>query len=169
MEPSGRTMPDCIPGRFEEQVALVVGGAQGIGKAIAVRLAREGARLVIADIDRPMMARTEKEIRTAGGNVRTLYCDVQKKPLIDRTVAQIIRWYKRLEVMVYAVGVNKAAPFVQTDEKLWDWTLGINLRGGFLVARAVAPHMVKQRRGKLVFMSSTNAWDAEAQQAPYNV
>jgi len=84
-------MKDFIPGRFEDQVALVVGGAQGIGKAIAVRLAREGARLVIADIDRPMMARTEKEIRTAGGNVRTLYCDVQKKRLVDGTVAQIIR------------------------------------------------------------------------------
>jgi NAD(P)-dependent dehydrogenase (short-subunit alcohol dehydrogenase family) len=71
--------------------------------------------------------------------------------------------------MVYVVGVNQSAPFVQTDEKLWDRTLGINLRGAFLVARAVVPHMIRQRRGKLVFMSSTNAWDAEAEQAPYNV
>ena len=58
-------MADFIPGRFEAQVALVVGGAQGIGKAIAVRLAREGARLVIADIDRSMMARTAEEISAA--------------------------------------------------------------------------------------------------------
>ena len=83
MESLGQTMKDSIPGRFKDQVALVVGGAQGIGKAIAVRLAREGARLVIADIDRPMMARTEKEVRTEGGNVRTLYCDVRKKRLVD--------------------------------------------------------------------------------------
>ena len=166
---SRQTKAEFVPGRFDGQVALVVGGAQGIGKAIAVRLAREGARAVIADINRAMMARTAKEIGAAGGSVRTLYCDVQKKPLIDRTVAQIIRWYKRLDVMVYMVGVNPSAPFLRTDEKRWDRTLAINLRGGFLVARAVAPHMVKQRRGKLVFMSSTNAWDAEAQQAPYNV
>ena len=169
MECSGRTRKDSIPGRFEDQVALVVGGAQGIGKAIAERLAREGARLVIADIDRPMMARTEKEIRTAGGNVRTLYCDVRKKRLVDGAVAQIVRWYKRLDVMVYVAGVSKDVPFVQTNEKLWDWTLGVNLRGAFLVARAVVPHMIKRRRGKLVFMSSTNAWDAEAHLAPYNV
>ena len=162
-------MTDFIPGRFDAQVALVVGGAQGIGKAIGVRLAREGARLVIADIDRAMLARTQKEIRAGGGDVRTLYCDVRKKPGVDRTVAQIIRWYQRIDVMVYVAGVGKAVPFVQTDEKLWDWTLGINLRGGFLFARAVAPHMVKQRRGKLIFMASTNAWDAEAELAPYNV
>jgi 3-oxoacyl-[acyl-carrier protein] reductase len=161
-------MADFIPGRFEAQVALVVGGAQGIGKAIAVRLAREGARLVIADIDRAMLARTEKEIRKAGGNVRILYCDVLKKRLVDRTVAQVIRWYKRLDVMMYVAGVAKGVPFLKTDERLWDWTLDVNLRGGFLMARAVAPHMVKQRRGKLVFMASTNAWDAEAGLAPYN-
>lgn len=161
-------MTDFIPGRFEAQVALVVGGAQGIGKAIAARLAREGARLVIADIDRPMLARTEKEIRKAGGNVRTLYCDVRKKTLVDRTIAQIIRWYKRLDVMMYVAGVARGVPFLKTDQKLWDWTMGVNLRGGFLMARAVAPHMVKQRTGKLVFMASTNAWDAEAELAPYN-
>jgi 3-oxoacyl-[acyl-carrier protein] reductase len=162
-------MTNFIPGRFDAQVALVVGGAQGIGKAIGVRLAREGARLVIADIDRPMMARTQKEIRAGGGDVRTLYCDVRKKAGVDRAVAQIIRWYQRIDVMVYVAGVGKAMPFIRTDEKLWDWTIGINLRGGFLFARAVAPHMVKQRRGKLVFMASTNAWDAEAEMAPYNV
>ena len=84
-------------------------------------------------------------------------------------MAQIVRWYKRLDVMVYVAGVSKDVPFLRTNEKLWDWTLEINLRGAFLVARAVVPHMVKQRRGKMVFMSSTNAWDAEAHLAPYNV
>lgn len=162
-------MTTFVAGRFEGQVALVVGGAQGIGKAIAVRLAREGARLVIADIDRPMMARTAKEIKSAGGNVRTVACDVQKKPQVDRTVAQVIRWHKRIDVLMYIAGVGIGVPFIETSEKHWDSTLGINLRGGFLFARAVTPHMVKQRSGKLVFMASTNAWDAEAELAPYNV
>jgi NAD(P)-dependent dehydrogenase (short-subunit alcohol dehydrogenase family) len=161
-------MADFIPGRFDGQVALVVGGAQGIGKAIASRLAREGARLVIADIDRPMLKQTEAEIGKAGGNVRTLYCDVRKKPLVDRTVAQVIRWYQRVDVMMYVSGVSTCVPFLQTDEKVWDQTMAVNLRGGFLMARAVAPHMVKQQSGKLVFMASTNAWDGEAGLAPYN-
>ena len=123
---------------------------------------------MIADIDRPMMARTAKEIGAAGGSVRTVVCDVQKKPQVERTVAQVIRWYKRIDVLMYIAGVGKGVPFVETDEKHWDWTMGINLRGGFLFARAVAPHMIKQRSGKLVFMASTNAWDAEAELAPYN-
>ncbi|MDR3675376.1 MAG: SDR family NAD(P)-dependent oxidoreductase [Acidobacteriota bacterium] len=161
-------MIDLIPGRFEGQVALVVGGAQGIGKAIAVRLASEGARVVIADIDRAMMARTAAEISAAGGSVRTVVCDVQKKPQVQRTVVKIIRWYKRIDVLMFVAGVSKDTPFVETDEKLWDLTMSVNLRGGFLFARAVAPQMIKQRKGKLVFMSSTNAWDAEANFAPYN-
>ena len=161
-------MTNFIAGRFEGQVALVVGGAQGIGKAIAVRLAREGAHLVIADIDRPMMARTAEEIAAAGGSVRTVVCDVRKKPQVERTVAQVIRWHKRIDVLMYVAGVGKGVPFLKTDDKHWDRTMGINLRGGFLFARAVAAHMIKQRSGKLVFMASTNAWDAEAELAPYN-
>jgi 3-oxoacyl-[acyl-carrier protein] reductase len=161
-------MTNFIAGRFEGQAALVVGGAQGIGKAIAVRLAAEGARVLIADIDRAMMARTAREIKAAGGSVRTVVCDVRKKPQVERTVAATQRWQKRIDVMVYVAGVTKGVPFVQTDEKLWDWILDTNLRGGFLFARAVAPQMIKQRSGKLVFISSTNAWDAEAQLAPYN-
>ena len=161
-------MTSFVAGRFDSQVALVVGGARGIGKAIAVRLAREGAQLVIADIDRPMLARTAKEISAVGGSVRTVVCDVQKKPEVERTVAQTIRWHHRIDVLMYVAGVGKAVPFAQMDDKLWDSTMGINLRGGFLCARAVAPHMIKQRRGKLVFMASTNAWDAEAELAHYN-
>ncbi len=161
-------MTNFIAGRFAGQVALVVGGAQGIGKAIAARLAGEGAHLVIADIDRPMMVRTAQEISAAGGSVRTLVCDAQKKPQVERAVARIICWHQRIDVLMYVAGVSKGMPFVRTDEKLWDWTMGNNLRGGFLCARAVAPQMIKQRSGKLVFMASTNAWDAEAELAPYN-
>lgn len=161
-------MMESIPGRFAGQVALVVGGAQGIGKAIAARLAREGAHLAIADIDRPMMARTAEEIGAAGGSVRTLVCDVRNKPAVDRAVARLLRWHQRLDVLMYVAGVSQGAPFLETDEKLWDETMRVNLRGGFLFARAVAPQMIQQRRGRMVFMASTNAWDGEAGLAPYN-
>ena len=162
-------MSGIIPGRFREQVALVVGGAQGIGRAIAIRLAREGARLVIGDIDRRMMARTGREIRAEGGEVRAIHCDVRRSSMVGRMVAQVVRWHGRIDALVYTAGVGRGVPFLKTDETLWDWTLDINLKGAFRVASAVVPHMVKQRRGKLVFMSSTNAWDAEADLAPYNV
>lgn len=159
---------DNVGKRFIDQVALVVGGAQGIGKAIAVRLANEGAFTVIADIDKKMMANTAKEIRQAGGNVRTIVCDVRKAGQVNRMVERIIGWYGRVDVLMQIAGVVKSMPFLKTDEKFWDWTIDTNLKGSFLVARAVAPHMVKRRRGKLVFMASTNSWDAEAALAPYN-
>jgi len=158
-----------IPLRFRDQVALVVGGAQGIGKAIAVRLAREGAHIVIGDIDRPMLARTAQELTREGNSVRTVVCDVRRPRQVERMVTQVIRWHKRIDILMYVAGVGKGVPFVKTDERLWDWTLDVNLKGGFRAARAAAPHMIRQRHGKLVFMASTNSWDAEAELAPYNV
>jgi len=155
--------------RFGGQVALVVGGAQGIGKAIALRLAQEAATVVIADVDKKMLPRTAAEIAKAGGNVRTVYCDVLKPRLVERMVATVIEWHKQIDILMYIAGVGKGVAFLKTNEKLWDWTLDTNLKGAFLVSRAVVPHMIKQRHGKLVFMASTNAWDAEAELAPYNV
>lgn len=160
---------DHIPDRFRGQVALVVGGAQGIGKAIAVRLAREGADVVIGDIDRAMMARTRRELRAEGLDAQTIACDVRRARDVNGTVRQVIRERKKIDVLMYIAGVGKAVPFVKTDEKHWDWTMNINLRGAFLAARAVVPHMIERRYGKLVFMASTNSWDAEAELAPYNV
>lgn len=157
-----------IPERFRGQVALVVGGAQGIGKGIACRLAREGAGVVIGDIDRKMMARTGGEIARAGGSVRTVSCDVRERRQVERMVETALEWQGRIDVLMYIAGVGKGVPFVKTEEKFWDWTMDTNLKGAFLAARAVVPHMIRRRRGKLVFMASTNSWDAEAELAPYN-
>jgi 3-oxoacyl-[acyl-carrier protein] reductase len=163
-----RIPSDYFPERFHDQVALVVGGAQGIGKAVALRLALEGARVIIADIDRKMMARAQREITQSGGGVRTVFCDVRERRQVERMVARIIRSDGRIDILMYVAGVSWVVPFTKTNEKVWDWTMDVNVKGAFLVARAVAPHMIRRRRGKLVFMASTNCWDAEARLAPYN-
>jgi glucose 1-dehydrogenase len=163
-----KNVNEISPERFRGQVAIVVGGAQGIGKAIAVRLGREGAHVVIADIDRVMLGRTSRELAEAGASVRTAVCDVRSRRQVERMVASIVRRYHRVDVLMHVAGVAKAVPFIETSEALWDQTMDTNLKGAFLVARSVAPHMIKQRKGKLVFMASTNSWDAEAELAPYN-
>ncbi len=154
--------------RFEGQVALIVGAARGIGKAIAARMAREGAHVVIGDIDQEMMASTADEIRRSGGSARTVVCDVRRRDQVNQMVESVINWYGRVDILMYVAGICEGAPFLETDEGMWDRTLDTNLKGAFLVARAVVPHMIKRQRGKLIFMASTNSWDGEALQAPYN-
>ncbi len=154
--------------RFADQVALVVGGAQGIGKAVALRLGREGAHVVIADIDAPALDATGAEMRRAGAGVTTVQCDVRRSSEVDSMVKGIIDSLGRIDVLMYIAGVSGPAPFLQLTEQAWDDTVDTNLRGAFLVAKAVAPYMVARRRGKLVFMGSTNCWDAEAHLAHYN-
>jgi NAD(P)-dependent dehydrogenase (short-subunit alcohol dehydrogenase family) len=157
-----------VPNRFANQVALVVGGAHGIGKAIAVRLAKEGAAVVIADMDRKALPATERQIG-ADGEVSTLVCDVRNEAQVKRMVASAIRRHGRIDVLMQIAGVAKPAPFLKTTTQFYDWIQDTNVRGSFLVAREVLPHMVRQRHGKLVFMASTNSWDAEAELGPYNI
>jgi NAD(P)-dependent dehydrogenase (short-subunit alcohol dehydrogenase family) len=157
-----------ISDRFRDQVSLVVGGAQGIGKAISVRLAREGARVVIGDLDQVAMMHTSEELANEGWQVRSVLCDVANPRQVQRMVERTIGWYKQVDILMYIAGIVRSAPFVETAEKDWDLVQETNLRGAFLTARAVVPHMIRRRRGKLVFMSSTNAWDAEAELASYN-
>ncbi len=154
--------------RFKDQVALVVGGAQGIGKAIAARLGREGARVVIADIDCPMMDATVQEMSAERSEARRVVCDVRDGAQVTRMTDQVIQWYGRIDVLMYVSGIAPPVPFAQISEATWDDTLDTNLRGGFLVSKAVTPHMVARRRGNLVFMASTNCWDAEASLGHYN-
>jgi NAD(P)-dependent dehydrogenase (short-subunit alcohol dehydrogenase family) len=154
--------------RFSDRVALVVGGAQGIGRAIALRLAREGASVIIADIDRAMMEAALRDACSAGGEARMIACDVRNSEQVGRMVRQALEWYGRIDILMYVAGIAPPVPFLNISEATWDDTLDTNLRGGFLVSKAVAPHMVERGQGKMVFMASTNCWDAEAQLGHYN-
>jgi NAD(P)-dependent dehydrogenase (short-subunit alcohol dehydrogenase family) len=154
--------------RFKDQVALVVGGAQGIGKAIGVRLGREGAHVAIADIDCPMMEATVREMRAEGTDARSLPCDVRDSGQVQAMVKQVVDWRDRIDVLMYVAGIAPAVPFLEISDETWDNTVDTNLRGAFLVSKAVAPHMVARKQGKIVFMASTNCWDAEASLGHYN-
>ena len=155
--------------RFSGQVALVVGGAQGIGKAIASRLGREGAKVVVADIDCATAEATVQEMRAAGAEARFIRSDVRDSAQVESTVNRVLEWHQHIDILMYVAGIAPSVPFLEMSHQTWDDTIDTNLRGAFLVSRAVAPHMVARRRGKLVFMASTNCWDAEATLAHYNV
>src|SRR5579884_2719676 len=92
-------------GRFTDHVALVVGGAQGIGKAIAVRLAREGAHVVIADVDRSKMDEAVDEMRRECLSVRSLCCDVRRSDQVGEMVSTTAQWRSRIDILMYIAGI----------------------------------------------------------------
>jgi NAD(P)-dependent dehydrogenase (short-subunit alcohol dehydrogenase family) len=132
--------------RFRDQVALVVGAGHGIGKAIAVRLGREGAEVVIADIDAKAMELTVQEMQDEGSKALGVVCDVRNSDQVRAGVQQVLDWHGRIDILMHIAGIAPAKPFLELDEATLDDTLNVNLRGAFLVARAVTPHMVARRR-----------------------
>jgi len=107
-------------------------------------------------------------MRAEGRDARSLPCDVRDSAQVQAVVAQVVDWRGRIDVLMYVAGIAPAMPFLEITDETWDDTVETNLRGAFLVSKAVAPHMVAHKRGKLVFMASTNCWDAEASLGHYN-
>ena len=146
------------------RVCIVTGGAQGIGEACVRRFAREGAQVVIADIDDARGAALAAEL----GGVY-LHCDVGNKAQVDALVAQTMAAHGRIDVLVNNAGIFKAADFLDMTEADFDAVLRVNLKGAFLMGQAVAREMAKAGRGSIVNMSSVNGVLAIPTIAGYNV
>lgn len=136
---------------LQDRVCIVTGAAQGIGEACARRFAREGAKVVLADIDD---ARGQALAQELGGLY--VHCDVGDKAQVDTLVAQVMLTHGRVDVLVNNAGIFRASDFLDISEADWDAVLRVNLKGSFLVGQAVAREMVKARRGAIVNMSSVN-------------
>jgi NAD(P)-dependent dehydrogenase (short-subunit alcohol dehydrogenase family) len=146
------------------RVCLVTGGAQGIGEACCRRFAREGAKVVIADMDDVRGAALASEL---GGLY--VHCDVGDKAQVDALVAAAIKAHGCIEVLVNNAGIFKACDFLDITEDDFDAVLRVNLKGAFLVAQAVAREMAQAGRGSIVNMSSVNGTLAIPSIASYNV
>ena len=146
------------------RMCIVTGGAQGIGEACVRRFAREGAQVVIADIDDARGAALAAEL----GGVY-LHCDVGNKAQVDALVAQAMAAHGRIDVLVNNAGIFKAADFLDMTEADFDAVLRVNLKGAFLMGQAVAREMAKAGRGSIVNMSSVNGVLAIPTIASYNV
>jgi NAD(P)-dependent dehydrogenase (short-subunit alcohol dehydrogenase family) len=134
------------------RICIVTGGAQGIGEACIRRFAREGAKVVVADISDTRGAALASEL---GGLY--VHCDVGEKTQVDALVARTMEAYGRIDVLVNNAGIFKTADFLDVTEADFDEVLRINLKGSFLVGQAVAREMAKAGKGSIVNMSSVNA------------
>ena len=146
------------------KVVVVTGGAQGIGAACAQRFAREGAHVVLADVDDARGMALAKELKAT-----YVHCDVGDKVDVDAMVQRAVALHGRIDVLVNNAGIFKASAFLDVTEDDFDAVIRVNLKGSFLVAQAVAREMVKTGGGSVVNMSSVNAVMAIPSIASYNM
>lgn len=138
-------------GRLGSQIAVVTGAGRGIGRAIAEKLAEEGAVVVVSDIDETTAASTAEAI---GGKTIGLRADVTSKESVEAMVEQVRLLFGRIDVLVNNAGWDKAGPFIDSDEADWERVVAINLFGMLRTTKTVLPLMVEQGRGAIVNLGS---------------
>lgn len=149
------------------KVAVVTGGAQGIGKEIAMSLAREGADLIIADVNAEILAQAEKEIASLGRGVAHFAVDVTNLAQVEGMVNKTLDKFKKIDILVNNAGITRDALLVRMKEEDWDKVIAVNLKGTFNCAKAVSKIMMKQRSGKIVNITSIIGLMGNAGQANY--
>ena len=140
--------------RFNDRVAIVTGAASGIGRATALRLAGEGAKVVIADLDAARSAEVAGEISAQGGQALALQVDVTDAKAVREMTDRAVKAFGKLDILVSNAGWDRAAPFIETDEDLWDRVIAINYRGHLAATHAALPHMIEGGWGRIVTVAS---------------
>ena len=141
-------------GRVQNQVAVVTGAARGLGQAISYRLAGEGAKLVIGDIDKLGLEATATKIRNGGGEVITLVGDITEEETASKLIKSAITHFGQIDILVNNVGGSRNSKIWQMPVEDWDYTIRLNLRGTFLCTKAAVPHMIERKFGKIICLSS---------------
>jgi 3-oxoacyl-[acyl-carrier protein] reductase len=136
------------------KVALVTGAAQGIGKAIALLLAQNGADVVVSDINLEKANDTAKEVQTLGRKSLALKVDVAKLDDVEKMVEAVLAQFGQIDILVNNAGIARDKLILRMTEEDWDAVLNINLKGTFNCTKAVVRHMSKQRSGKIVNIAS---------------
>jgi NAD(P)-dependent dehydrogenase (short-subunit alcohol dehydrogenase family) len=136
--------------RLEGQVAIVTGAGQGIGRAIALTLARESAAVVVNDVNLESAKKVVDEIKNQGGEAQSVKADVSKAEEVTQLVKETLDKFKNIDILVNNAGWSNLIPAIELTETQWDTIVDINLKGQFLCSQAVAKQMFKQKRGKIV-------------------
>jgi 3-oxoacyl-[acyl-carrier protein] reductase len=149
------------------KVALVTGAAQGIGKAVALLLARHGADIVVSDINLEKAEETAKEIESIGPKAMAIKVNVASLNDVERMVEAVLKKFGRIDILINNAGITRDKLILRMTEEDWDIVLNVNLKGTFNCTKAVVRHMAKQRSGKIVSIASVVGEMGNAGQVNY--
>ncbi len=152
---------------LKDKVALVTGAAQGIGRAIALTLAGEGARVAVSDVNLEGVERIAKEIESLGRQALVSKADVSKAKEVNEMVGKILDKFGRIDILINNAGITADSLLVRMKEADWDKVIEINLKGAFICLKAVAKPMMKERSGRVVNMASVIGLIGNVGQANY--
>jgi 3-oxoacyl-[acyl-carrier protein] reductase len=152
---------------LENKIALVTGAARGIGQAIALQLASDGADLALCDVKIEWLEDTAAKVKALGRRVETYAMNVADGAAVGEAVAKVATDFGRIDVLVNNAGITRDTLLIRMSEEDWDAVLDINLKGAFLVTKAVVKYMMKQRSGAIVNIASVVGIMGNAGQANY--
>lgn len=154
--------------KMQDKVAIVTGSAAGIGKEIAITYAREGAKVVIADMNKEAAEATAQELRSNGGQAMSVAMDVTDEDAVNAGVAEVVKAWGGVDVLVSNAGIQIVHPLEEFTLAEWKKMLAIHLDGAFLTTKACLPHMYASGRGgSVIFMGSVHSKEASMLKAPY--
>jgi len=154
--------------RLENKVALITGSARGIGKEIALVLAREGADIIISDVNFEMAEATAKEINALGRRSMAVKLDVTNFKEVEETINKILDKFSKIDILVNNAGITKDGLILRMSESDWDAVINVNLKGTFNCTKAVSKVMLKAKCGKIVNLASIIGIIGNAGQANYS-
>jgi 3-hydroxybutyrate dehydrogenase len=153
---------------LRNKICIVTGAASGIGREIALRFAREGARVAIADVNQDAAQGVANDIRRSGGQALAVGMDVTSEEQVNAAVAAVVREWNGVDVLVSNAGVQIVHPLEEFPYAEWKKMLAIHLDGAFLTTRAVLPHMQRSGRGgSIIYMGSVHSKEASVLKSAY--
>ena len=147
-------MPSGVEQRLANKVAIVTGAGRGMGRAISVHFAQEGADIAAVEVNPDTLREVEEEVREQGRRCLGIQADVAKLADIDRAVKRTLEAFGKIDILVNNAGVTKALGIFDITEADWDWMHGVNLKGLFFCLQTVAREMARRKAGKIINIAS---------------
>ncbi|TMF70019.1 MAG: SDR family NAD(P)-dependent oxidoreductase, partial [Chloroflexi bacterium] len=141
-------------GRLDGKICVITGAGSGIGQTSARLFAREGARVIVSDVDLGAAETTAEEITKAGGEAVAEHVDVTDQAETLALAERVVQRFERIDVLFNNAGIGGVGDVLETEPELFDRVMRVNVRGVYLMSRAVVPYMIKQRSGSIINMSS---------------